>query len=102
MSHGIARLFEPLQRLLLPAPGRHWSAGQPPAAPCPAALIPSMPRPHPVLRGEDIGLIRPYLVAHEQRQEDKQRRARRRALWFAVHGVDIGPRLIHGVKVATA
>ncbi|MBT2528101.1 hypothetical protein J7E91_22455 [Streptomyces sp. ISL-99] len=29
-----------------------------------------------------------------------QQRARRRALWLAVHGVDVGPRLIHGVEVA--
>ncbi|MFG2137228.1 hypothetical protein [Streptomyces sp. NPDC048650] len=28
-----------------------------------------------------------------------QQRARRRALWPALHGIDIGPRLIHGVEV---
>ncbi|MBB5123517.1 hypothetical protein FHS32_000229 [Streptomyces albaduncus] len=26
-------------------------------------------------------------------------RARRRALWCAVHGIDVGPRVIHGVEV---
>ncbi|MEV8319481.1 hypothetical protein AB0Q95_35520 [Streptomyces sp. NPDC059900] len=54
----------------------------------------------PVLRGEDIGLVRPYLVAFERRQEERRQRARRRELWLAVHGVDIGPRLIHGVEVS--
>lgn len=86
----IARFFEPLLRLLWPASGRHRSTGVRPAAP--HARVPA-------LRGEDIGLVRPYLVAHERRQEAQRQRARRRALWFAVHGVDIGPRLIHGMEV---
>jgi hypothetical protein len=68
-----ARIFEPLLRLL-------W----------------------PVLRAEDSPLVRPYVIAHERRGRDEVRRqrARRRALWFAVHGLGIGPRLIHGVEVA--
>ncbi|MFI7318688.1 hypothetical protein [Streptomyces venezuelae] len=49
-----------------------------------------------VLRGEDNALVRPYLVADELRL----RRQRRRALWLAVHGVDVGSRVIHGMKVA--
>ncbi|MGW1494718.1 hypothetical protein [Streptomyces sp. NPDC002402] len=44
-------------------------------------------------------MIRPYLVAHERRTEAQRQRARRRAVWLAVHGVDVGPRLIHGVEV---
>ncbi|MFF2506027.1 hypothetical protein ACFVTY_21935 [Streptomyces sp. NPDC058067] len=54
------------------------------------------------LRGEDSRLVRPYVLAHEQRvrrEQEKRQRARRRALWLAVHGVDIGPRYIHGVEV---
>jgi hypothetical protein len=51
------------------------------------------------MRGEDIGHVRPYLVAHEQQQEEQRQRARRRTLWLAVHGVDFGPRMIHGVRV---
>ncbi|UYQ62198.1 hypothetical protein [Streptomyces peucetius] len=39
------------------------------------------------LCGEDSALVRPYLVEHERRQ-----RARRRTVWFAVRGVDIGHR----------
>ncbi|MCC9686170.1 hypothetical protein [Streptomyces sp. MNU103] len=45
--------------------------------------------------------MRPYLLAHEQRARAKQQRARRRTLWFAVHGIDVGPRRIHGVDVAS-
>ncbi|WP_306423450.1 hypothetical protein [Streptomyces sp. JJ36] len=52
-----------------------------------------------MVRGEDTVLVRPYLVAHEREEEARLRRARRRALWLAVHGVDVGPRLIHGVEV---
>ncbi|MGW0881755.1 hypothetical protein [Streptomyces sp. NPDC002671] len=51
-----------------------------------------------MLRGEDIGLIRPYLVAHEQRDRQR-RRTPRRALRLAGHGLDIGPRLMNGVEV---
>ncbi|MEU2431287.1 hypothetical protein ABZ611_17540 [Streptomyces sp. NPDC007861] len=67
--------------------------------------MPHPPRPTrapaPYYRGEDSPLVRPYLLAHERRQaEARRQRARRRALWFAVHGVDIGPRVIHGREVA--
>ncbi len=40
--------------------------------------------------------VRPHLVAFERQQEE----TRRRALLLAVHGIDIGPRVIHGVRVA--
>ncbi|MFF0086071.1 hypothetical protein ACFYR1_41220 [Streptomyces canus] len=53
----------------------------------------------PPLRGEDHALVRPYLVAHERREEARRQRARRRVLWLAVHGIDVGPRVIHGVEV---
>lgn len=98
MTQVIARLFVPLLRLLVPASGRHRSAERSSATPpvdTPTVRLPRVP----VLRGEDIGLVRPYLVAHERHQEERQQRARRRALWLAVHGVDIGPRHIHGVAV---
>jgi len=98
MSQGIARFAESLLRLLLPGPGRHRSPNPSPGAPLDAVTV-HLPRV-PAVRGEDIGLVRPYLVAHERRQEEQRQRARRRALWLAVHGVDIGPRLIHGVEVA--
>ncbi|MEC4020648.1 hypothetical protein [Streptomyces sp. H27-D2] len=41
----------------------------------------------------------PYRVARERREEARRQRARRRALWCAVHGIDVGPRLIHGMEV---
>ncbi|MFD5075509.1 hypothetical protein [Streptomyces sp. NPDC058371] len=100
MTYAIARLIEPLLRLLFPARGRHRATGAPAIAPHPATRAPR--RPHAVtalIRGEDTRLVRPYLVAHEQREEARRQRARRRALWLAVHGVDIGPRLIHGMEV---
>jgi hypothetical protein len=103
--HHIARLIEPLLRLLWPASGRHRhrAGGGAPLTPVPAApAAPSSRRPSPhetPLRGEDSRLIRPYLLAHEEQERAKQQRARRRALWLAVHGVDVGPRRIHGVDV---
>lgn len=106
MPHCIARVFERLLRLLLPAPGRHRAADTRPAVSStekPAVPLPRAPRADtvPFLRGEDTALVRPYLIAHEQRQEEaRHQRRRRRALWLAVHGVDVGPRLIHGVEVA--
>ncbi|MEV0119574.1 hypothetical protein AB0H77_41035 [Streptomyces sp. NPDC050844] len=98
MPDCISRIFEPFLRLLLPAPGRHRFPE--PSSPEPSVDTSTRPLPRvPALRGEDIGLVRPYLVAHEQRQEERRQKARRRALWLAVHGVDIGPRLIHGMEV---
>lgn len=108
--HRIALLVEPLLRLLWPASGRHrhqnrhraGGAAQP--APAPAAPVTSGRRPSPheaLLHGEDSQLVRPYLLAHEQRAQTKQQRARRRTLWLAVHGIDVGPRHIHGVDVGS-
>jgi hypothetical protein len=110
----IVRLAEPLLRFLWPASGRHRLPG---AAALDVADVPDPDlrdvrasgrpprRPLPydtVLRGEDSPLVRPYLVAHERGEEAKRQRARRRALWLAVHGVDVGPRHIHGIEVAAA
>ncbi|ADI09853.1 hypothetical protein SBI_06733 [Streptomyces bingchenggensis BCW-1] len=106
VSEAIAWIFEALLRLLLPPSGRHRAA--------PHQHTPTMPRlarvPHvpaqPALSGapDDAGpaMVRPYVLAHEQREERaarRLRRQRRRTLWLAVHGIDIGPRVIHGVRV---
>ncbi|MFF1696525.1 hypothetical protein ACFVXC_23420 [Streptomyces sp. NPDC058257] len=80
MLHHISRLIEPLLRLLWPAAGRHRLSGTP--------LIPA---PLPAAR---------RLLAHDQREKALLQRSRCRALWLAVHGVDVGPRSIHGVEVA--
>lgn len=105
MSHRIARLFEPLLRLLLPGSGcrRRVATGTDPGYQRPAPSYVQGQTTRRVgsrpLRGEDHAIVRPYLVAHERREEARRQRARRRALWLAVHGVDVGPRLIHGVEV---
>ncbi|MGW1489913.1 hypothetical protein [Streptomyces sp. NPDC002402] len=49
-----------------------------------------------LLRGEDSALVRPYLLAHEQRL----RRQRRRVLWLASYGIDLDTRDIHGLGAA--
>ncbi|MFD2684105.1 hypothetical protein ACFS5L_04400 [Streptomyces phyllanthi] len=76
MSHRIARLVDALLRRLFPGAGRH-------------RLVPAVREErHRViahvcaprvrfkesgpLRGEDHALIRPYLVAHERRQETRR------------------------------
>ncbi|WP_323137442.1 hypothetical protein [Streptomyces albogriseolus] len=107
--HRIAWLLEPLLGLLWPASGRHrhqnrHRAGGAAPAPAPAAALAPGRRPSPheaLLRGEDSRLVRPYLLAHEQRAQARQQRARRRTLWLAVHGIDTGPRRIHGVDVGS-
>ncbi|MCT2589019.1 hypothetical protein LHJ74_03555 [Streptomyces sp. N2-109] len=102
MAHAIARLFVPLLRLLLPPAGQHRCPAEPPPAALPFAP-PTAPRPlmpAPVLlRGEDSALVRPYVLTPEERQEARQQQVRRRVLWLAVHGVDAGPRWIHGMEV---
>jgi len=103
MSHRIARLCQPLLRLLLPGTGSHrlTATAHPEPPPITVHAAGSTVRrleSHP-LRGEDHALVRPYLVVHEQREEARRQRARRRALWLAVHGVDVGPRVLHGVEV---
>ncbi|PSM43840.1 hypothetical protein C6Y14_09540 [Streptomyces dioscori] len=110
MKHRIGRLVEPLLRLLFPGKGRHRlpavgvTSGRgrhrAPAGAQGATAHRVGCRP---LRGEDHVMVRPYLVEHEQhvrREEARQQRARRRELWLATRGVDIGPRLIHGVEVS--
>ena len=91
------RLPTLLLRLLFPAAGRHRAPDSHPSVP-PVQAVPEPPAP--ALSGEDIGLVRPYLVAHERRQEARRQRARHRVLWLAVHGVDTGPRRIHGVEMS--
>ena len=103
----IALLIEPLLRLLWPASGRHRNRNrhraEGGARPTPVPAAPGRhPSPHEALiRGEDSPLVRPYLLAHEQRVQARQQRARRRTLWLAGHGIDVGPRHIHGVEVGS-
>ncbi|WEB42377.1 hypothetical protein MOV08_26095 [Streptomyces yunnanensis] len=113
MMHRIASLFLPLLRLLLPGGGRHRAVAPTPAAAYggagPAAVAPLRGRTRPPLvplRGEDVHLVRPYILSEAEFQERRERRERRlrrsprRALWLAAHGVDVGPRDLRGMAVA--
>ncbi|AJT66623.1 hypothetical protein T261_4987 [Streptomyces lydicus] len=40
-------------------------------------------------------------LTREERRERRAQCGRRRTLWLAVHGIDVGPHRIHGVEVAT-
>lgn len=98
----IFRPLDPLLRLDWPSlPGRHRlpRSGQDPTLRPPVLPLRHTRAPEPCPPGEDGPLVRPYLVVHEEREEARRQRARRRALWLAVHGVDIGPCPIHGVEV---
>ncbi|MBQ0848854.1 hypothetical protein J8N05_11625 [Streptomyces sp. BH-SS-21] len=117
MKHRIGRLVEPLLRWLFPGRGRHrlpvvevasGRRGRHRAVPGAQGATAHRAGCRP-LRGEDHVMVRPYLVEHEQRERREQRKlreharqqqARRRALWLATRGVDIGSRVIHGVEVS--
>jgi hypothetical protein len=100
MPHCIARIFEQLLRLLLPARGVRRTTGKG----AHLALVSSPPgtsaRPYTtaLLRGDDTQLVRPYLRAYELHEEDRLRRQRRQALWFATFGIDLDTRDIHGLR----
>lgn len=115
MFNLISRLFEALLRALFPS-GTHRrpkptdtykhtrlvSAGRRRLVVCRSVVV-LVPGRFPPLRGEDSALVRPYVRAEFEpweHAEEQLRRQRRRALWLAVHGIDVGPRVIHGVVVA--
>jgi hypothetical protein len=86
-------------RALLPARGRHRAVyPQPPTQerPVEATRLPLDVWPFE----PDGQLVRPYLLTPEERHQRKLQRQRRRALWLAVHGIDVGPRHIHGIEVS--
>ncbi|GLJ88866.1 hypothetical protein [Streptomyces poonensis] len=112
MPHLIALLLTWLLRLLLPPRGRHRAVPRTSSALLAgqeigegvrdASACPPVP-PSPWLPGEASPLVRPYLLtpaelAHRKHVR-RQQRHRRRALWLATYGVDVGPRRIHGVEV---
>lgn len=102
MPHCIAGIFEPLLQMLWPARGRHRRP-VPSSAGLAVEASTARPRGVPatqVLRGEENRLVRPYLVAHERREAQKQQ-TRCRLLRVAVRGIDMGPRLMHGVEVTS-
>ncbi|GGY96212.1 hypothetical protein [Streptomyces poonensis] len=89
-----------LLRALLPARGRHRSVVVP--AQSPACSPPVRPQAtHDAQPREwDTPLVRPYLLTPDERRERKLQRRRRQALWLATHGIDVGPRHIHGMEVS--
>ncbi|WP_030673413.1 hypothetical protein [Streptomyces cellulosae] len=96
-----ASLLLMIIRTLLPARGRHRAA---PARPhiqertlAPATTAPAHAHP---FEADAQPLVRPYLLTPEERHERTLQRQRRRALWLAVHGIDVGPRHIHGMEVS--
>ncbi|MDT0546767.1 hypothetical protein [Streptomyces lonegramiae] len=102
VSEAIAWIFEALLRLLLPPSGRHRAAPHQhtPTLPRPARVphVPAQPVLSELPDDSAPAMVRPYVLAHAQREERAARRLRR-TLWLAVHGIDIGPRVIHGVRV---
>ncbi|MEU0371536.1 hypothetical protein ABZ070_14980 [Streptomyces sp. NPDC006283] len=91
MTRVLGYLLGPLVRFLSPKAGRSRRPPGPPAAghlPYSCAYVggPTAYRTgERPPRGEDSPLVRPYLVAHEERQK----RQRRRVLLLAVRGVDV-------------
>lgn len=74
MRNCIGRVFKPLVRVLRPGRGRHRTVGTRQPVDCADAPTLQLPRVRqmsrkPVLRGEDVQLVRPYLVAHERRKD---------------------------------
>lgn len=82
--------------LCLPAPaGRHRATTTTPPKPT-ARPIGAAPCRHTErLDGAAHPLVRPYVLTHAER---RRQRERRRALYLATIGIDVGPRpeLIHG------
>ncbi|KAB1139836.1 hypothetical protein F7R91_38530 [Streptomyces luteolifulvus] len=96
-----------LVRALLPARGRHRAVPPQPPVTAPLAAAPVSPVRRPGRPLDDVWpfehnapLVRPYLLTPDERHERKRQRQRRRALWLAAHGIDVGPRRIHGMEVS--
>ncbi|GGL72590.1 hypothetical protein GCM10010095_66660 [Streptomyces anthocyanicus] len=89
----IARLFEPLLTRVAPGTGRRRldpRDGYDPPLPPTEGPAPRQFGARP-LRGEDHNLVRPYLVAHERREQERRRQARRRSLLIAPQGIHLPP-----------
>ncbi|MFM9631339.1 MULTISPECIES: hypothetical protein [Streptomyces] len=97
-----ALLLLAIIRALLPAEGRHRAAPtQPPVRePALADVSFAAENAHRFESADAHPLVRPYLLTPEERHERRLQGQRRRALWLAVHGIDVGPRRIHGMEVS--
>ena len=109
MKDLIRRCLARVRALLVPpGNGRHRDRPPHPAPPGtarPSLLLTTRAVPLPTARrwwradepadGDRSPLVRPYLIAYEQYE-------RRRALALALDGIDVGPSVIHGVRVGAA
>lgn len=89
----IARFFEPLLSLVAPGTGRRRldaRDGYDPPLPPTEGPAPRRFGARP-LCGEDHNLVRPYVIAHERREQERHRHARRRSLLIAPQGVRLPP-----------
>ncbi|MFI7008996.1 hypothetical protein [Streptomyces sp. NPDC050145] len=83
-------------RICLPAPaGRHRATTAPPPPPLNPIRTAAPYRHTERLDGAAHPLVRPYVLTPTER---RRQRERRRALYLATIGIDVGPRLelIHG------
>ncbi|CAL9469798.1 hypothetical protein SUDANB6_02813 [Streptomyces sp. enrichment culture] len=124
IRHALEQAFALVLALLFPATGRrrlhhrHRRPGHPAPAPlsprtlsglrlfirrsAPPGLLAALPprrwKDTPAALDDTGPLVRPYLLAHERRQRQLERRA---ALVLAVEGIDVGPWVIHGHYIGT-
>jgi hypothetical protein len=80
MPNCIARIFEPLFRLLNPRSGRHRAAT--------------------VRRQEARAWAQPYVLISEERQERRSQQVQQLERWLATYGTSPAPRWIHGLEAA--
>ncbi|WP_405743452.1 hypothetical protein OG422_16025 [Streptomyces sp. NBC_01525] len=96
MAHRIARYLVPPLRRLLPARGRHRQAQGSRPTSCTAqkrrTLLVCPPPRHEAGHLRDIDLVRPYVLAHEQRQTENGHRAARSAVVGLPHSSGKGVR----------
>jgi len=82
----MATLLRRILEILFRPTGRHRATGQTPV-PQERPPLPRRARCE-VFDGNAVALVRPYLIAHEQRREAHRQRERRRALVLAMMGID--------------
>ncbi|MFD4522683.1 hypothetical protein ACFWP7_01830 [Streptomyces sp. NPDC058470] len=99
MQNPILRLLTWILTALTPHPsGQHRAAHltRHPSAP----LTPQLLHHADLLDGLASPLVRPYLLGNaESYLERRRQRERRRALYLATLGIDVGPAHIHGIPV---
>ncbi|MEY9487180.1 hypothetical protein RKD26_002974 [Streptomyces calvus] len=91
----IARLLEPLLGRVAPGTGRRRLDAADGYDPPP--VVGPAPRQFGArpLRGEDHSLVRPYVIAHERRERERRRLARRRSLLIVPQGIHLPPYPTH-------